>query len=71
MCSFQSHSNNMSGLASVISLILQRETVGAVDVVAHLRIFCSTETLLVELQHSLTSREKRTLLDLFLVKPSP
>ena len=61
----------MSGLASVISLILQRETVGAVDVVAHLHIFCSTETLLVELQHSLTSREKRTLLDLFLVKPSP
>lgn len=37
------------------------------DVVAHLHTFCLTKTLPVELQHSLTSRGERTLLDLFLV----
>lgn len=50
-------SGDVSGLASIISLILKRENF--LDVVAHPRIFCSIETLLES--HSLISRGKRTL----------
>ena len=63
---FQNCSGNVSGLASVSHPKKKKGDLGW-DVVAHLHTFCLTKTLPVELQHSLTSRGERTLLDLFLV----
>lgn len=47
--------SNVSGLASIITLLLKRENF--LDVVAHPRIFCSIKTLLES--HSFISRGEK------------